>query len=53
MSKKQMEEKCEKGFLGMHKWQTERRLTGAGKILIIKLDPPICEYCGKEKVSVV
>jgi hypothetical protein len=51
--KKEEQEKCPKGLFGYHKWLTEKRLSGAGKIFVYKLDPPICEYCGMKKVSVV
>lgn len=44
--------KCPKSFLGTHKWVTERRLTGAGKIFVYKLKTPECELCGELQVPV-
>jgi hypothetical protein len=43
------EEKCPKGLFGKHKWITEKRLTAAGKVFIVKLVSPVCEYCERKK----
>ena len=42
-------EHCTKGPIGIHRWTTERRIHGAGKTFVKKLNPQICEYCGATK----
>jgi hypothetical protein len=41
--------KSKYSMFGHHKWLTERKVSGAGRTFIYKLNPPICEYCGEKK----
>lgn len=44
-------ERCIRGPIGLHRWVSEHRVSGAGKTFVTKLNPKICEYCGAEKYA--
>ena len=41
--------KCKGNKFGTHYWISERRVSGAGKIFVTKLDIPECYNCGEKK----